>query len=188
MTDRDNQNLVPEEELNDENLTNEQEIEDVELDENANVSENDEEDLQAKYDELNNSYLRLHAEFDNYRKRTIKEKADLIKHGGEKVLTELLPVVDDFERAMENMDKANSEDAIKEGVELIYNKLVSFLAKNGVKEMDVIGKPFDLDLHEALTTIPAQSEEMKDKIVDCIQKGYTLGDKVIRYPKVIVAK
>lgn len=188
MINRENQNLVPEEELNDENLTNDQEMEEVELDENANVSENESDDLQTKYDELNNSYLRLHAEFDNYRKRTIKEKADLIKNGGEKVLIDILPVVDDFERALENIDKVNSVDAIKEGVELIYNKLVSFLAKNGVKEMDVIGKPFDLELHEALTTIPAQTEDMKDRIVDCVQKGYTLGDKVIRYPKVIVAK
>ncbi len=140
-------------------------------------------DLEAKFNELNDSYLRLHAEFDNYRKRTMKEKADLLKNGGEKTIVGLLPVIDDFERALIVIP----EDA-KEGVELIYNKFKSYLVQNGVKEIPAIGEPFDTEHHEAITTIPAQNPEDKDKVVDCVQKGYTLNDKVIRFAKVIVAK
>lgn len=145
-------------------------------------------DWEAKYNTLNDSYLRLNAEFDNYRKRTLKEKAELLKTGSERVLVDVIAVVDDFERALENIDKAEDVNAIKEGIDLIYNKFRNFLTKHGVKEIDAVGHPFDVDKHEALTTIPASSESEKDKIVDCVQKGYTLDDKVIRYPKVIVAK
>lgn len=145
-------------------------------------------DWEAKYNELNDSYLRLNAEFDNYRKRTLKEKADLLKSGSERVLVDIIAVVDDFERALDNISKTEDIDAVKEGIDLIYNKFVNFLTKHGVTEIETIGQPFDTDKHEAVTTIPAQSEEDKDKIVDSIQKGYMLGDKVIRYPKVIVAK
>lgn len=189
MTTKKNEDFVSENEVNMESVTNEQ-IEDGLLDESYdNMSDNDvDEDLQEKYKELNDSYLRLHAEFDNYRKRTIKEKADLLKTGGERIFVDLLPVVDDFERALENIDKAEDLDAVKEGVTLIYNKFISFLSKNGVKEIDAVGEPFDVDKHEAITTIPATSDDQKDKIIDCVQKGYVLGDKVIRYPKVIVAK
>lgn len=144
----------------------------------------DDSDLQSQYDELNNSYLRLHAEFDNYRKRTLKEKADLIKTAGERVIVDLLPVLDDFERALDNIDSGDT----KEGILLIYNKFVDFLIKNGVKKMEVIGVSFDMDKHEALTTISAESDDMKGKIVDCIQSGYEMNEKVIRFPKVIVAK
>ncbi|MFR9166305.1 MAG: nucleotide exchange factor GrpE [Dysgonomonas sp.] len=184
---RNDNEFVPEDEMNDENLTNDQSETSDEENFNDNVSEK-ETDWKDKYNELNNSYLRLHAEFDNYRKRTLKEKADLIKTAGERVLVDLLPIVDDFERALENINKTDDADAIKQGVELIYNKFVDFLLKNGVKKMDVIGQPFDTEKHEALTTVPAENEEMKDKIVDCIQPGYEMGDKVIRFPKVIVAK
>jgi len=145
-------------------------------------------DIQEKYNELNNSYLRLHAEFDNYRKRTLKEKTDLIKTAGEKVIVDLLPILDDFERALENINTAVDADNTKKGVELIYNKFVDFLLRNGVKKMEVIGQPFDMDKHEALTTINAESEDMKGKIVDCVQPGYEMNEKVIRFPKVIVAK
>ena len=171
-----------EEELGDQNPNTDKNIDET-LADNDTLS--DDLDLQDKYSELNNSYLRLHAEFDNYRKRTLKEKADLIKTAGERVIVDLLPVLDDFERALENIDVDN---AAKEGVNLIYNKFVDFLLKNGVKKMDVIGEPFDLDKHEALTTIPAESEDMKGKIVDCIQSGYEMNEKVIRFPKVIVSK
>lgn len=165
------------------NLTNNQTQEDVEGSANDNVT-----DWEAKYNELNDSYLRLNAEFDNYRKRTLKEKAELLKSGSERVLVDVISVVDDFERALDNVSKTEDIKAVKEGIDLIYNKFSSFLTKHGVKEIETIGQPFDTDKHEAVTTIPAQKEEDKDKIIDSIQKGYTLDDKVIRYPKVIVAK
>ena len=148
----------------------------------------EEETLQEKYDELNNRYLRLHAEFDNYRKRTLKEKMEIIKSGGEKVLSEMIPLVDDFERALETVQNADDKDAIVEGMELIYAKFVSFLNQNGVKEIEAIGESFDADRFEAVTTIPAQDESQKDVVVDCIQKGYILNEKILRFPKVIVGK
>ena len=148
----------------------------------------EEETLQEKYDELNNNYLRLHAEFDNYRKRTLKEKMDIIKSGGEKVLTEMIPLIDDFERALETVQNADDKAAIVEGMELIYTKFVNFINQNGVKEMEAIGEPFDADKFEAITTVPVQDKSQKDMVVDCIQKGYVLNDKVIRFPKVIVGK
>ena len=168
-----------ENDLNIEDVTNEQ-IDDIDQEkESANLTE----DLEKKFEDLNDSYLRLHAEFDNYRKRTMKEKADLLKTGNEKAILGVLTIVDDFERALPNIP-----DNAREGIELIYNKFLNFLAQNGVKEIDALGETFDTEKHEAITTIPAQSEDQKDKIIDCIQKGYTLNDKVIRFPKVIVAK
>ncbi len=164
-------------------LTNNQSPEIEEPAENDNVA-----DWESKYKELNDSYLRLNAEFDNYRKRTMKEKADLLKMGSERVLLDVINVVDDFERALDNISKSEDVEAVKEGVDLIYNKFKNFLTKHGIKEIETIGHTFDTDKHEALTTVPAQSEEDKDKIVDSVQKGYSLDDKVIRYPKVIVAK
>ena len=136
---------------------------------------------------LKDSYLRLMAEYDNYRKRTIKEKADLIKNGGEKILIGLLPVVDDFERALENIDNAKDLDAVKEGVELIYNKFIGFLQQNGVKAIETLGEDFDEDFSEAVALVPAQNEEQKGKVIDNVQTGYTLNDKVIRHAKVVVA-
>ena len=165
------------------NLTNNQPEETAANEANDNVT-----DWEAKYNQLNDSYLRLNAEFDNYRKRTLKEKSEILKSGSERVLVDVIGVVDDFERALDNVSKAEDVDAVKEGIDLIYNKFINFLTKHGVKEIATIGENFDTDRHEALTTIPAQTEEAKDKIVDCVQKGYTLDDKVIRYPKVIVAK
>ena len=144
--------------------------------------------LQNKYDELNNSHLRLHAEFDNYRKRTLKEKVEIIKAGGEKVLTDMIPLVDDFERALETVKAADNKEAIVEGLELIYTKFISFLNQNGVKEIEALGEKFDADKFEAVTTIPAQDKSQVDMVVDCIQKGYKLDEKVLRFPKVIVGK
>ena len=146
------------------------------------------ENFQEKYEELNNSYLRLHAEFDNYRKRTLKEKMETIKTGGEKVLTEMIPLIDDFERALETVQNADNKEAIVEGLELIYAKFIGFLNQNGVKEIKAIGEPFDADKFEAVTTIPAQDKSQKDRVIDCIQKGYVLNEKVLRFPKVIVGK
>ena len=144
--------------------------------------------LQNKYDELNNSHLRLHAEFDNYRKRTLKEKVEIIKAGGEKVLTDMIPLVDDFERALETVKAADNKEAIVEGLGLIYTKFISFLNQNGVKEIEALGEKFDADKFEAVTTIPAQDKSQVDMVVDCIQKGYKLDEKVLRFPKVIVGK
>lgn len=145
-------------------------------------------ELQKKYDELNNSHLRLMAEFDNYRKRTLREKSELIKNGGENALTQLLPVVDDFERALQNIHKAENLTGVAEGVDLIYNKFVSYLASQGVKAMEVVGKPFDLDQSEAIATIPAPEEGLKGKVLDCVQTGYLLNEKVIRHAKVVVGE
>jgi molecular chaperone GrpE len=136
---------------------------------------------------LKDSYLRLMAEYDNYRKRTIKEKADLIRNGGEKTLTGLLPVIDDFDRAMKTIETATDILAIKEGLSLIYSKFVGYLQQNGVKSIETLGLVFDPDLHEAIATIPATSEEMAGKVIDTVQTGYTLNDKVIRHAKVVVA-
>ena len=145
-------------------------------------------DLQKKYDELNDAHLRLRAEFDNYRKRTLREKSELIKNGGEGALTHLLPVVDDFERALQNIEKAEDIAAMAEGVGLIYNKFVSYLNSQGVKAIEVVGKPFDIEQCEAIATIPAPEPEQKGKVIDCVQTGYTLNDKVIRHAKVVLGE
>ncbi|MCQ2194835.1 MAG: nucleotide exchange factor GrpE [Paludibacteraceae bacterium] len=146
------------------------------------------EELTVKCQKLHDEYMRLYADFDNYRKRTMKEKSELIKTASEGVLVDVLPLVDDFERAIQSMDNTDSVDAVKEGVSLIYNKLLSFLSAKGVKEIEAVGLPFDTEFHDAITTIPAPSEDMKGKIIDCTQKGYTLYDKVIRYSKVVIGE
>ena len=145
-------------------------------------------ELEDKFNSLNDSYLRLHAEFDNFRKRTIKEKADLIKSGGERVLTEVLTFADDFERALQSLHSATDKSAVVEGMDLIYSKFQDFLGQHGVKEIEAIGQPFDADKFEAVTTIPAMEESQKGSVIDCIQKGYYLNDKSIRFPKVIVGE
>ena len=140
-------------------------------------------------DELNDlkdKYLRLQAEFDNYRKRTVKEKADLISYASEKVLLDLLPVIDDLDRAMDSVAKTEDVVAMHEGLELIVSKFQSFLKKNGVLDIEAKELPFDADKHEAVTKFPSSSEDMKGKVIDVIQKGYTLNGKVIRYAKVVV--
>ena len=145
-----------------------------------------EKELQEKADELNDKYLRLYSEFDNYRKRTIKEKLDLSKTASEGVISELLPVLDDFERAIESTANSNDCDAVKEGVNLIYNKFKGIMEKKGLKPIIAIGEEFDTDFHEAITYIPASSKDLKGKIVDEIEKGYLLSDKVIRFSKVVI--
>ena len=141
---------------------------------------------EQKVAELTDRNLRLMAEFDNYRKRTLKERADLIKTAGENIFVNMLPLIDDFERALKAMETAQDVAAVKEGVQLIYDKFIKFLDQNGVKEIPTENAVFDVDRHEAVTTFPAPSEDMKGKIMDCVTKGYTLNDKVIRYPKVVV--
>lgn len=136
--------------------------------------------------ELNDSLLRKMAEFDNYRKRTLKEKTELILNGGEKTITAILPVLDDMERAMKNMQTATDVAAVLEGVELIYKKFISILEHQGVKAIDTKDADFNVDLHEAIAQLPAPNSEMKGKIIDCTLKGYTMNEKVIRHAQVVV--
>lgn len=146
------------------------------------------ETLKQTINELNDKYLRLSAEFDNYRKRTMREKMELTKTAGESILTSILPVVDDFDRALKHMGESDNVEALRDGVVLIYNKFKDYLTQKGVTEIEAINQPFNTDLHEAITKTPAPSPEMKGKILDCMEKGYVLNDKVIRFSKVIVCE
>ena len=141
---------------------------------------------ETKVAELQDKYLRQVAEFDNYRKRTIKEKAELILNGAEKTITAILPVLDDMERALKNMDKMEDVAAVKEGVDLIFQKFVKVLGEQGVKKIETENADFNTDLHEAIAQVPAPSDEMKGKIIDCVKTGYTLNEKVIRHTQVAV--
>ena len=141
---------------------------------------------EAKVAELQDKYLRQVAEFDNYRKRTIKEKAELILNGGEKTITAILPILDDMERALATMDKLEDVAAVKEGVELIFQKFIKVLGEQGVKKIDTENADFNVDLHEAIAQVPAPSDELKGKVMDCVKTGYTLNDKVIRHAQVAV--
>ena len=145
-------------------------------------------EAEAKNAELQDKYLRQAAEFDNYRKRTIKEKADLIKSAAETLMVAELPVVDDMDRALENMEKGMDADACIEGFKLIVHKFKNILTQNGLEKIETDGQEFDTDYHEAIALIPAPSEELKGKILDCVQPGYKLGDKVIRHAKVAVGQ
>lgn len=146
------------------------------------------EEAENKAREWQDKYIRLSAEFDNYRKRTLKEKADLLKFANEDLLKKILPVIDDFERGIQIIDQSEDIVALKTGIHLIYNKFSDFIKQNGIKEIEALNLAFDLDYHEAMTKIPASSEELKGKVVDVIEKGYLLGDKVIRYSKVVVGE
>ena len=145
-------------------------------------------ELESANKEITDRHLRLSAEFDNFRKRTLRERMEMTKTAAESVMLSILPVIDDFERAMYSIEKGMDFEATKEGILLIYNKFKEFNKQNGVSEIEAAGKIFDTDLHEALTKIPAPSEEMKGKIVDVIQKGYYLNNKVIRFAKVVVGE
>lgn len=148
------------------------------------------EELNEKNKEIHDKYLRLYSEFDNFRKRTLKEKIDLSKNASKDMIIDLLPILDDFERAMQSMEgnkQGQLSDQMLEGVLLIYNKLKSLLKAKGLEEIDALGKDFDTDYHEAVTQIPAE-EDQKGKVVDVIEKGYLLNDKVIRYAKVVVGQ
>ena len=138
--------------------------------------------------EVKDKYLRLMAEFDNYRKRVIKEKTDLILNGGEKVLTSILPVLDDFERAEANMDVQTDIESLKEGITLIIDKLKHTLEQNGLRRVNPVGEIFNVDFHEAIAMVPGNPDELKGKVIDCVQCGYLLNDKVIRHAKVAVAE
>ena len=145
-------------------------------------------EITAELEDQRDKYLRLAAEYDNFRKRTMKEKSELILNGGEKTLNSILPIVDDMERALSNMEKATDVKAVKEGVDLIFNKFLAVLGQNGVKKIETKDQPLDTDYHEAIAVVPAPSEEQKGKILDCVQNGYTLNDKVLRHAKVVVGE
>ena len=145
-------------------------------------------DANEKIALLEDKYLRQVAEFDNYRKRTIKEKAEIIKNGGERVIESILPVLDDFERAMSNMAKDENAAEILTGVELIYNKFTGILKQNGLQKIETEGADFNTDFHEAIALIPTPDENLKGKVLDCVQAGYTLNEKVIRHAKVAVGE
>ena len=154
----------------------------------ANSIEEQLNEQQRKLEELNDKYLRLYSEFDNYRKRTLKEKSEMSKTASEEVILSMLPVLDDFERALSVFEKLDdkSQSSFSDGVTLIYNKFKNVLQQKGLKAIKSIGEPFDVDYHDALTTIPSPTEELKGKVVDEIEKGYMLSDKVIRHAKVVV--
>lgn len=145
-------------------------------------------ELEAKSAELNDKYLRLYSEFDNFRKRTVKEKSELIQAGGEDVFKSILPVIDDFERAIKSNSESSDVKAVNDGVKLIYNKLKSTLTQKGLEEMKTLGEAFNPDIHEAITNIPAPSDDMKGKVVDELEKGYSLNGKIIRFAKVVIGQ
>ncbi len=189
---------IKNEEVNEEIVNEEQESaaeEQTEATENQSKSEKKEltpeekiAELEKQIEELKNQQLYKMAEFDNFRKRVMQEKADLIKNGGAKVITTLLPIIDDMERAQQNMDKYEDVAAVKEGLSLIIDKFFKLMAQEGLKKMEVVGQPFDADLHEAIAMVPGQPDDQKGKVVNCMMNGYTLNDKVIRYAKVAVAE
>lgn len=179
-------------EIKQEEMENQQEVTDSNLDEKQDdepaTCEEDIKNLEEQIAELKDKHLRLFSEFDNYRKRTTKERVELFKTAHSDLMQELLPILDDFDRAMKSFEESEDVEAVKEGVQLIHNKLQGTLEKKGLKCMDSQGKDFDTDYHEAITEIPAPTDDLKSKVVDVVEKGYTLNDKVIRYAKVVVGK
>lgn len=151
-------------------------------------AENEIERLKAEIDKEKKEYLFLMAEFDNFRKRTLREKSELIKNGGETVLKGLLPILDDFERGLKASEKMDDSNSVREGMELIYHKLKKYLEQNGVKEFDPDDKEFDAERHEAISAVPVPDESLKGKILDTVEKGYMINDKVLRHAKVVVGQ
>ena len=165
---------------------NEQDSQNIEKDLESESTEKVE-DLGQKLIEMNDKYLRLYSDFENYRKRTSKEKLDMIKYASEDTIKDLLPIIDDYERAMEDLEKQEVPETTKEGLQLIYSKLMNTLTQKGVKPINAKGELFDENIHEAVTQIPAQCDEDKGRVIDEITKGYFMFDKVIRFSKVVVA-
>ena len=152
----------------------------------AEKNEDEQRVILEKLAEMQDKYLRLSAEFDNYRKRTLKEKMDISKYGGEEVLKDILPVIDDFDRALKHMESSENCEGIKEGVILIYNKLIDYLKRNGVSEIPAINEAFNVDLHDATARVQVTEEEKKGKVVEVLLKGYYLKDKILRHSKVVI--
>ncbi len=183
-------NINEEENLNEETVDEETAETQAEEEETTETAE-EKDPLDVALDEiasLKDKYLRSVAEFDNYRKRTLKERAELILNGGEKVLTAILPVVDDMERAIENGAKTDDPAVLREGMELIYHKLLKVMESQGISTIDTDNADFDTDIHEAVAMVPGMGDDKKGKVIDCLQKGYKLNDKVIRHAKVAVGQ
>jgi molecular chaperone GrpE len=179
IIDNTNEELIPEQE--------------TPFEENAAAPEQETEvtaklSLEDELAEMKDKYLRLYSDFENFKRRTSKERVEFFKTAGQEIITAMLPVLDDFERATKSLDTAKDVSAVKEGVTLVHHKLKNILTQKGLKEMEAQGKDFDADFHEAITNIPAPSPELKGKVVDAVEKGYFLGDKVIRYAKVVVGE
>lgn len=170
------------------NEINDQEQSENIQEETEEITEKDSEiaELKKQVGEINDKYVRLYSEFDNFRKRTTKEKIDILQTGGEDVFKSLLPIIDDFERAIKSNAETNDIKAVNDGVHLIYNKLKSTLTHKGLAEMKAVGEPFNADIQEAITTIPAPSNDMKGKVIEELEKGYTLNGKIIRFAKVVI--
>lgn len=160
----------------------------VEADAEAQDDKKEIEKLKAEVEKEKKEYLFLMAEFDNFRKRTLREKSELIKNAGESAFKGLLPIVDDFERALKHSENVTDVESVREGMELIYKKLKKYMEQNGVKEMDPEDKEFDADRHEAISAVPVPDESQKGKILDTVEKGYTINDKVLRHAKVVVGQ
>lgn len=170
-------------------INNEEQVEKMTTSENQDDQKvKSEPTAEERYAELNDKYLRLHAEFDNFRKRTNKEKVDLINSASEGVLKDLIPTLDDFERAIKNNESSEDIAGVKEGFQLIYNKFKNTLEAKGLKPMNSEGQDFDVEIHEAIANVPAPSKKMKGKVIDAVEKGYYLNDKVIRFAKVVVGQ
>ena len=182
-----NEEELKEQTVQDENGEETTEKEEVALTEEEKLAQ-ELEKANAEIEDQKDKYLRLSAEFDNYRKRTMKEKAELIKKGGEKAISAILPILDDLERALQNMQKADNVQAMYEGIDLISQKFLKVLAQEGLQKMEPVGETFDTDFHEAIALVPAPDETQKGKVLDCVQTGYKLNDKVIRHAKVVVAQ
>lgn len=178
---------VPVEEVTPEEVVPEEAVQE-EVKEACEDAEKKVAELQEQLEKEKKEYLFLMAEFDNFRKRTLKEKSDIIKNAGENVLKGLLPIMDDFERGIKAAENSPEADSVKEGVKLIYNKLQKYLNQNGVKEMDPSDDTFDTEKHEAISVVPVPEEEKKGKILDTVEKGYTINDKVLRHAKVVVGQ
>ena len=163
-------------------------IEDAETEDEVTILEKKVLDLESQVEKEKKEYLFLMADFDNFRKRTLKEKSELIKNGGESVLKGILPIMDDFERAIKASETSDDSAAMKEGMNLIYQKLQKFLQQNGVKEMDPADDVFDTEKHEAISVVPVPDADKKGRILDTVEKGYTINDKVLRHAKVVVAQ
>lgn len=193
MSEKDNQEKTLEEkepkeqETAQESAATEEEAKEPELSEVEKLAK-DLEDAKAELEKQKKEYLFLLAEFDNFRKRTLKEKSDLVKNAAEKAMLDILPVVDDFERALQAMHDSSDLESVKEGVDLIYNKFVKYLENNGVKAIESNNADFNTEYHEAVTTFPASDESQKGKVIDTVQKGYMINDKVLRHSKVVVGQ
>lgn len=170
-----------------ESIENSQQPDTPDVDSSASETEQTEQ-LKTKYDEINDKYIRLVAEFDNYKRRTLRERIELIRTAGEDILKDLLPIADDFDRALQSINQSSDIEGLKKGLDLIYVKFMDFLKQKGIVEIEASNADFDIDKHEAVAKIPVSDNTQKGKIVDVVKKGYTLNDKVVRYAQVVIGE